>query len=93
MRGRTRTVLYHHDEAQNATAGKCSCHPPRPRLEGGHHNDETQIDLPNKHPACSKPRALRDVEGIAIIELGNATVRYPLVSASSPPTRHRGRAD
>ena len=99
MRGRTlNNAFIILDEAQNATAEQMFMfltrlgHGSKAVITG----DETQIDLPsNKHSGLLEAhRALRHIEGIAIIELGKRdVVRHPLVQRIiSAYEEHRGKS-
>jgi len=100
MRGRTlNNAFIILDEAQNATAEQMFMfltrlgHGSKTVVTG----DETQIDLPpNKQSGLLEAhRALRHVEGIALVELGKRdVVRHPLVQriiAAYEEHRSRGR--
>ncbi len=99
MRGRTlNNAFIILDEAQNATAEQMFMfltrlgHGSKAVITG----DETQIDLPsNKHSGLLEAhRALRHVEGIAIVELGKRdVVRHPLVQRIiTAYEEHRGKS-
>lgn len=99
MRGRTlNNAFIILDEAQNATAEQMFMfltrlgHGSKAVITG----DETQIDLPsNKHSGLVEAhRALRHIEGIAIVELDKRdVVRHPLVQRIiTAYEEHRGKS-
>jgi phosphate starvation-inducible PhoH-like protein len=97
MRGRTLNAFIILDEAQNSTTEQMLMfltrlgHGSKAVITG----DETQIDLPpHKNSGLLEAhRALKDTEGIAIVEFGRRdVVRYPLVQRIILAyEEHRGR--
>jgi phosphate starvation-inducible protein PhoH and related proteins len=99
MRGRTlNNAFIVLDEAQNATTEQMFMFLTRLGFNSKAviNGDETQIDLPsNRHSGLVEAhRALRQTEGIAIIELGRRdVVRHPLVQRIiAAYEEHRGKA-